>query len=55
VAIMSVVSFFTALVHGTWLETIGRNRALLSGSVSAVRTKQGTSLLVVSASLECEM
>jgi predicted MFS family arabinose efflux permease len=55
VAVMSVVTFFASLVLGTWLETIGRRAALLSGIVLAVRTKQGTSLLVVSASLEFEM
>jgi MFS family permease len=53
VAIMAVVSFFASLVIGRWLEKIGRNRALLSSIVLAVRTRQGSSLLVASASLHC--
>jgi MFS family permease len=52
-AIQSIVNFFSSLVLGGLLEKIGRNRALLTGIVLGVRTKQGLSLLVASASLHC--
>jgi predicted MFS family arabinose efflux permease len=39
IAAMPIFTFFASLVLGGWLERVGRNRALLSGIVLAVRTK----------------
>jgi MFS family permease len=54
ISCLPVVNFLASLVLGSWLEKIGRNRALMGGILLGVRTTQGSSLLLASLSLECE-